>query len=55
MDHLGAALTSQGMEYVRIDGSLTLEQRSTAMDAFRNVPDIRIMLLSYGCGSVGFV
>lgn len=43
------------MKHVRIDGNLTVPQRRTAVDKFQNTPDIRVMLLTYGSGSVGFV
>jgi len=55
LNRLEEALSSQGMKHVRVDGSLTVEKRRTAINEFQNNPEIRIMLLSYGCGSVGFV
>ncbi|KAH8587441.1 SNF2 family N-terminal domain-containing protein [Bisporella sp. PMI_857] len=53
LDCLGEALSCQGMLYVRIDGSLTIEQRRAAIHQFNLVPEIRTLLLSYGSGSVG--
>ncbi|CZR69306.1 uncharacterized protein PAC_19206 [Phialocephala subalpina] len=53
LDTLGQALSNRGMAFVRIDGSLSLEQRSSVIHSFQSMPSIRIMLLSYGSGSVG--
>lgn len=53
LDTLGHALSNWEMAFERIDGSLSLDQRSTAIDRFQNISSIRIMLLSYGSGSVG--
>jgi len=41
------------MKYARIDGSLTTEKRRAVITEFQTLPDLRIMLLSYGSGSVG--
>ena len=43
------------MAYARIDGSLDLNQRRRAIEIFQSEPDLRIMLLSFGSGSVGSV
>jgi SNF2 family DNA or RNA helicase len=43
------------MKYARIDGSLTTEKRRAVIAEFQKLPDLRIMLLSYGSGSVGYV
>jgi len=53
LDCLEKALSCQGMLYVRIDGRLTVEQRRTVIHQFNTVPETRILLLSYGSGSVG--
>ncbi|KAH6670657.1 P-loop containing nucleoside triphosphate hydrolase protein [Halenospora varia] len=53
LDCLEEALSCQGMLYIRIDGSLTVEQRRRVIHQFNTVPDTRILLLSYGSGSVG--
>ncbi|KAH7324014.1 SNF2 family N-terminal domain-containing protein [Rhexocercosporidium sp. MPI-PUGE-AT-0058] len=53
MDCLGKALSYNGQLYARIDGSLSVEQRRTVIHQFNTVPEIRILLLSYGAGSVG--
>jgi SNF2 family DNA or RNA helicase len=41
------------MQFVRIDGGMTLEQRRDAIILFEREPDIRIMLLTLGTGAVG--
>lgn len=55
LDTLGHALLNREMAFERIDGSLSLDQRSTAIRRFQNISSIRILLLSYGSGSVGYV
>lgn len=55
LDTLGHALSDCNIKYERIDGSLSLDQRIKAIDSFQNDPSIRILLLSYGSGSVGYV
>ncbi|KUJ21499.1 uncharacterized protein LY89DRAFT_436506 [Mollisia scopiformis] len=50
---LEEALSHHGQLYVRIDGSLSIEQRRTVIYQFNTVPEIRILLLSYGTGSFG--
>ena len=54
LDMLESALASHGLSYSRIDGSCSLEQRSTAIQNFKTDPGLRIMLLTFGTGSVGF-
>lgn len=53
LDSLACALSSRNMAYARIDGSLDLNQRRRAIERFQSEPDLRIMLLSFGSGSVG--
>lgn len=43
------------MLYGRVDGSLSVDQRRTIIHKFNTLPEIRILLLSYGVGSVGCV
>lgn len=54
LDYFEKALECRRMHYVRIDGSLTVEQRRTVIHQFNTVPETRILLLSYGSGSVGY-
>lgn len=53
LDTLGQALSIREMAFVRIDGSMSLDQRSRVIHSFQSISSIRIMLLSYGSGSVG--
>lgn len=55
LDTLGQNLSDRGMTFERIDGSLSLDQRSTAIHRFQKISSTRIMLLSSGSGSVGYV
>ena len=48
-------LTDQGLPFVRIDGSCSLEQRKISLNRFQSECDIKVMLLSIGSGSVGQV
>ena len=54
LDMLESALSSHRLSYSRIDGSCSLEQRSPAINKFKTDPGLRIMLLTFGTGSVGF-
>ena len=53
LDSLEYALSSRNMAYARIDGSLGLEQRKATIEKFQSEPNLKIMLLSFGSGSVG--
>lgn len=53
LDSLACALSSRNMASARIDGSLGLDQRRRAIERFQSESDLRIMLLSFGSGSVG--
>ena len=53
LDALASTLSGQGLQYARIDGSLTLEQRRATINRFQSEQDLKIMLLSFGSGSVG--
>ena len=53
LDALAFALSRQGLQFARIDGSLSLEQRRAAINRFQSEQDLKIMLLSFGSGSVG--
>ena len=54
LDSIECALSSHGMTFARIDGSLSLPQRIAAIKRFQSDPALRIMLLSFGSGSVGY-
>lgn len=55
LDLLGVLLIDRNMKFVRFDGNQSLSERASAMDRFRSEHDLGIMLLSTGCGSVGYV
>lgn len=55
LDALEWALSSRNMAHARIDGSLGLDQRRRAIERFQSEPDLNIILLSFGTGSVGQV
>lgn len=55
LTHLGFALASHNMPFVRIDGSQSLGDRASNISRFQSEPDLKIMLLSTGCGSVGYM
>lgn len=55
LDSLASALSSCNMSHVRIDGSLSLDQRRKVIEKFQSEPGLRIMLLTFGSGSVGSV
>lgn len=55
LDSLASALSTRNMSYVRIDGSLGLDQRRRVIERFQSEPNLRIMLLTFGSGSVGSV
>ena len=54
LDNLEQQLKRLKLPFVRIDGSLSLEQRRILVTRFSENPKIQIMLLSYGSGSVGY-
>lgn len=52
-DLLQPALSARGMQCVRIEGAMSLEQRRVAIEKFEGDPNVRIMLLTLGTGAVG--
>lgn len=53
LDLIGLALVSVNMEFARFDGSLSLQQRGDSIARFREDPQVNVLLISIGCGSVG--
>ncbi|KAF8857758.1 hypothetical protein BDZ45DRAFT_674506 [Acephala macrosclerotiorum] len=53
LDVLGTALQEHSLQFLRLDGSMTLEQRGTVMLQFKTSLDIKVLLLTYASGSVG--
>ncbi|KIW74702.1 hypothetical protein Z517_11472 [Fonsecaea pedrosoi CBS 271.37] len=46
-------LQRYGIECVRIDGKHSPDDRARALSAFRTDPEVRVMLVTFGTGSVG--
>lgn len=55
LDLIGYALDTEGMRYVRLDGSMNLQKREEAVASFRQDSSVNIILISIGSGSVGQV
>ena len=55
LDTLGHALSNCKMAFERLYGSLSLDQRSKAINRFQDHSSVRVLLLSYKSGSVGYV
>ena len=53
LDQIGDALTSRGMNYVRLDGSLSGAARSKVVQTFHNDAEVKTLLMTTGAGSVG--
>ena len=46
-------LRNQKISCVRIDGDRSADQRTKALTAFRTQPEVKVMLITFGTGSVG--
>ncbi|KAL6721440.1 hypothetical protein ACLMJK_000543 [Lecanora helva] len=53
LNTLERCLSRKKMKSVRIDGSVSLDQRRTAIECFQSDDSVKIMLLTFGSGSVG--
>ena len=53
LDLLEVYLESRRFQYCRIDGSVGLEDRQAAIDAFNGDPELRVFLLSTRAGGLG--
>jgi DNA repair protein RAD5 len=53
MDLIGIALERAGIKYCRIDGSMSLQSRVAAVQAFNSDPLTTVMMLSLKAGGVG--
>jgi SNF2 family DNA or RNA helicase len=49
------ALNEHNIRFVKIDGSSTRERRGMIVQQFQEERDIKVMLLTYASGSVGYV
>ncbi|KAH7030928.1 SNF2 family domain-containing protein [Microdochium trichocladiopsis] len=53
IDLLQIALDGAGIRYTRLDGSMSRLARTAAMDAFRDDPDVHVILVSIMAGGLG--
>lgn len=53
IDLLQIALDGVGIRYTRLDGSMSRLARTAAMDAFRDDPDVHVILVSIMAGGLG--
>jgi SNF2 family DNA or RNA helicase len=53
LDLIQIALTENGIRYTRLDGRMSRAARGAAMDAFRDDPSIRVILVSITAGGLG--
>ncbi|KAG8961732.1 hypothetical protein FRC00_011446 [Tulasnella sp. 408] len=53
LDIVEKFLRKAGIKFVRYDGSMKLEERSAALDKFRNKPNYNVALISFKAGSTG--
>lgn len=45
--------TSNGTQYVRIDGKVPVKKRGPILSRFQNDSNVRIILLTISCGACG--
>lgn len=55
LDIIERNLAQNGIGTVRIDGQVSYDQRLQALETFRNVPELPVLLMSIQTGSVGLV
>ena len=53
LDLIQIALEDNGIKYVRLDGSMSRTQRSVALTAFRDDPNVAVFLVSIMAGGLG--
>ena len=53
LDLIQIALEDHRIRYVRLDGKMARKQRAASLDAFRDDPDITVILISIGAGGLG--
>jgi len=47
------ALEDNGINYVRLDGKMTRKARNASLDAFRDDPEVTVILISITAGGLG--
>jgi SNF2 family DNA or RNA helicase len=55
LNYVENGLNEHNIKAVKIDGSSTREQRGVIMQQFQEDRDVKVMLLTYASGSVGYV
>ena len=53
LDLIQIALEDAGMTYVRLDGKMSRKQRNASLDAFREDPGVRVIIVSIAAGGLG--
>lgn len=53
LDLIQIALQEQRIGYVRLDGKKSRKERAAALDAFRDDPNVTLILISIGAGGLG--
>ncbi|KAL9600076.1 MAG: hypothetical protein Q9219_003446 [cf. Caloplaca sp. 3 TL-2023] len=53
LDLIAIALKEQRIRYVRLDGSMSRKDRAASLNAFRDNPEITLILISIGAGGLG--
>ena len=53
LDLIEYALDEEKIEYVRLDGSMSLKARSSVLSTFKTDPDVRVLLVSIKAGGQG--
>jgi SNF2 family DNA or RNA helicase len=53
LDLIGFAFAREGIAYLRLDGTMTIAQRTTVLKSFRSDPSIRVLLVSIQAGGQG--
>lgn len=53
LDLIQIALEDNGIKFVRLDGRMARAKRNVALVAFREDPDVRVIIISVGAGGLG--
>ena len=53
LDLIQIALEDAGMKYVRLDGKMSRKNRNASLDAFRENPSVRVIIVSIQAGGLG--
>ena len=53
MDLIGIALEEEGIKYARLDGKMSRKARNASLEALKNDPDTRVIVISIMAGGLG--